>query len=150
MSGARTGNAFLIAMLAAMVLPCAGITQMHAQMQTGAQEQAQQGVYQQSSSTTSSTTDATADPSAANLAGTSSSTANPTEVSGGASSWTAGKSSFGITAEKPAGSGTGATGGSWAAGSGSFGIKNQPGGIWRESGGGSMGTPNTGLTRSSA
>ena len=147
MSSARTGSAFLIAMLAALVLPSAGIAQMQ---QTGTQEQMQQGVYQQSASATSSTTDATADPSAANPAGTNGSTADPAGVSGGASSWTAGRSSFGITAEKPAGSSAGATGGSWAAGSGSFGIKNQPGGIWRESGGGSMGTPNTGTAKSFA
>ena len=35
MSGAKTGSAFLIAMVAAMVLPCAGIAQMQ---QTGTQE----------------------------------------------------------------------------------------------------------------
>ena len=151
MSGVRTGCAFLIAMLAAMVLACAGITQMHAQMQqTGTAEQAQQPAYQQSASSTSSNADATADPSAANPAGTNSGAANPEGVSGGASSWTAGRGSFGIMTKTSAGSSTGATGASWAAGSSSFGIKNQSGGIWREGGAGSMGTSNTGAARSSA
>jgi hypothetical protein len=138
MSGARTGSAFLVAMLATMVLPCVGIAQV------------QQGVYQRSAYPTSSASDATADPSAANPAGTNSGTASPAGVSGGASSWTAGKGSFGITAKTSTGSSAGATGGSWGAGSGSFGIKNQPSGIWRDSGGGSMGTPSGGPTQSSA
>jgi hypothetical protein len=50
----------------------------------------------------------------------------------------------------PAGSGAGANDGSWGTGTGSFGIKPQPGGIWRENGGGSMGTPNTPSTQGSA
>lgn len=151
MSGARTGSAFSIAMLAAMVLACAGITQMHAQtQQAGTQEQVQPGVYQQSAGATSSSADATVNPSAASPAGTNDGTATPAGVSGGASGWTAGKASFGIKAEASAGSIAGATSGSWAAGSGSFAIKNQPGGIWRDSGGGSMGFPSTGPTQSSA
>ena len=48
MSGAKTGSAFLIAILAAIVLPCAGIAQMQ---QTGTQD---------STSTNSSRTEATA------------------------------------------------------------------------------------------
>jgi hypothetical protein len=68
-------------------------------------------------------------------------------VSGGASSWTTGKGSFGITAKTPAGSSAGAKGGSWVAGSGSFGMKAQPGGICHESGSGSMGTRGTAHTQ---
>jgi hypothetical protein len=71
-------------------------------------------------------------------------------VSGGASSWTAGTGSFGITAKTSGGSSTGANSGSWGTGTGSFGMKAQPGGIWRESVGGSMGTPNTAPTQSAA
>ena len=132
MSGAKTGNAFSIAILAAMVLFCAGVVQMHAQMQqTGTQD---------TTGTTPSNADATAYSSAAKPAGTSSNTANPAAVSG-ASSWTSGKGSFGITAMTPAGSSAGASGGNWGAGTGSFGMKNQAGGIWRESGSGSNTAP---------
>ncbi len=133
MSGAKTGSAFLIAILAAMVLPCAGIAQMHAQtQQTGTADR---------TGTPPSSADATANSSAANPAGTTSNTANPATGSGGASSWTSGKSSFGITARTPVGSSVGASGGSWVSGTASFGIKNQPGGIWRESGSGSNTAP---------
>jgi hypothetical protein len=142
MSGAKTGSAFLIAIVAAIVaaivLPCAGIAQT------------QQAVYQQNAGATPSSADATGNSSAANPDATGSNTSNPGGVSGGASSWTTGKGSFGITARTPGGSSTGVSGGSWQAGSGSFGMKPQPGGIWRESGGGSMGTPNTAPTQSSA
>ncbi|MGD0480643.1 MAG: hypothetical protein ABSA42_10770 [Terracidiphilus sp.] len=138
MSGVKTGRTFSIAILAAMVLPCAGIAQT------------QQAAYQQNDSATSSSADPTANSSPANPDATSSNTSSPGGVSGGASSWTTGKGSFGITARTPGRSSTGATGGSWAAGSGSFGMKPQPGGIWRETGGGSMGTPNTAPTQSSA
>ena len=93
MSYVRTGSAFLGAILAAMILPCAEIPQMHAQMQqTGTAD---------STSTNSSRTDATS----------TSAAASPADSSGGASSWTAGKGSFGITAKTPAGSSVGATGG---------------------------------------
>lgn len=128
MSGAKTGSAFLIAILAAIVLPCAGIAQM------------QQSGTQDSTSTTPSRNDATATSTAANPAG----------ASGGASTWTSGKGSFGATGRTSARSSAGATGGSWAAGSGSFGMKAQPDGIWHENGGGSMGTPNTAPTQSPA
>lgn len=130
MSGVKTGSPTLIAILAAIVLPCAGIAQMHAQ--------AQQTVYPQSTSATPSG----ADPN--------SSAASPAGVSGGASSWTSGKGSFGITAKTAMGSTAGATGGSWVAGSGEFGMKSEPGGIWHESGGGSMESPNTAPSESSA
>jgi hypothetical protein len=55
-----------------------------------------------------------------------------------------------VMGRTPGGSSTGVSGGSWKAGNGSFGTKPQAGGIWRESGGGSMGTPNTAPTESSA
>src|SRR5208337_222643 len=133
MSGANTGSAFLIAILAAMVLPCAGIALMHAQtQQTGTAD---------STGTPPSSAAATAYSSAVNPAGTSSNKTNPATGSGGASSWTSGKSSFGITARTPVGSSAGASGGSWVSGTASFGIKNQPGGIWRESGSGSNTAP---------
>lgn len=125
MSGAKTGSAFLIAMVAAMVLPCAGIAQM------------QQSGTQESTGTTPSLTDATA----------TSTTAGPTGASSGASSWTTRKDSFGITGKTPSKSSMGATGGSWWAGGGSFGMRAQPGGIWYDSGGGSMGTPGTAPTQ---
>ncbi len=142
MSGAKTRSGFVIAILAAMVLPCAGISRMYAQMQqTGTQD---------STRTTSSSADPTAYSSAPNPDATSSDAANPGGGSGGASSWTTGKDSFGITARTPGGSFAGANGGNWAAGSGSFGMKGQPGGIWRETGGGSMGAPNTATAESAA
>jgi len=140
MSGARAGCAFSIAVLAAIVLPCAGMAQMR---QSGNQEQEQQAVNRQSASATSSSAYTTATSASANPAGASSDTANPAGVSSGASSWIAGKGSFGITSRMPAGSSAGARSGSWAAGSGSFGMKAQPGGIWRETGGGSLGTQGT-------
>jgi hypothetical protein len=71
-------------------------------------------------------------------------------VSGGASSWTAGKGSFGITVMPPAGSSAGASGENWGTETGGFGMKSQPGGIWHESGSGSMGAPTTASTQSSA
>ena len=140
MSGAKTGNTFLIAILAATVLSCAGAARMHAQSQ-------QTGTANPTGSTPSSA-DATAY-SAANPAGTNGNAANPAGESGGASSWKSGSSSFGIAVMPPAGSGAGANDGSWGTGTGSFGIKPQPGGIWRENGGGSMGTPNTPSTQGS-
>jgi len=128
MSDTKTGSAFLIAIFAAMVLPCAGTAQM------------QQSGTQETTSTTSSSTDTTATSSAASPAGDSA----------GASSWTAGKAGFGSTAEMPPGFGGGATSGGWVAGSSSFGIKQQSGTSWRESGGGSLETPGAAHTQSSA
>ncbi len=128
MSDTKTGSAFLIAILAATVLPCAGTAQM------------QQSGTQETTSTASSSTDTTSTSSATSPAG----------GSGEATSWTAGKTSFRSTAEVPTGFGGGATSGSWAAGSSSFGIKLQSGTSWRESGGGSLGTPGAAHTQSSA
>lgn len=142
MSGAKTDRAFSIATLAAMVLLCTGTAQMHAQIQqTGPAD---------GTSTTSSSADATAYSTATNPAGTNGNTASPAGVSVGASSWTAGKGSFGITAMRPAGTSSGANGENWGTGTGSFGMKSQPGGIWHESGSGSMGTPTSASTQSSA
>jgi hypothetical protein len=70
-------------------------------------------------------------------------------VSNGASSWTSGQGSFGVTGKTPVGSSTGVKG-NWVAGSGSFGMQAQPGGIWHESGSGSVGTPSPAPTRSPA
>ncbi len=137
MSDTKTGIAFLIAILAAMVLPCAGT----AQMQTGTQE---------STSTTPSSTDTTPTPSASSPAGTSGNATSPAAENGETSSWTAGKANFGFIGLTPALSSGGATSGSWAAGSSSFGIKKQSGTTWRESGGGSMGNPSIAHTQSSA
>ena len=128
MSDAKTGSAFLIVILAAMVLPCVGTAQM------------QQSGTQESTSTTPSSTNTT----------TTSSATSPAGESGGTSSWTAGKANFGFTGTMPAASSGGATSGSWVAGGSSFGIKQQSGTSWRESGGGSMGTPGTARTQSSA
>ena len=128
MSDTKTGSAFLIAILAATVLPCAGTAQM------------QQSGTQETTSTTSPSTNTTSTSSATSPAG----------ESGGPSSWTAGKASFRSTAEVPTGFGGGATSGSWVAGSSSFGIKEQSGTSWRESGGGSLGTPGAAHTQSSA
>jgi hypothetical protein len=50
----------------------------------------------------------------------------------------------------PTGFGGGATSGGWVAGSSSFGIKQQSGTSWRESDGGSVGTPGAAHTQSSA
>jgi hypothetical protein len=50
----------------------------------------------------------------------------------------------------PAGTNAGANDRTWGAGSGSFEMKSQPGGIWHESGTGSMGMPTTAPTQSSA
>lgn len=138
MSGAKTGRAFLFAIFAAIVLPCAGIAQM------------QQPIYTQNPSASTSSADPNANASTANPDATASDTENPGGVSGGASSWTAGKGNFGVTARTPGGSSTGVSGGSWKAGGGSFAMKPQAGGIWRESRGGSMGSPNTAPTESSA
>ena len=129
MSDTKTGSAFLIAILAAMVLPCAGTAQM------------QQSGTQETTSTTSSSTDTTC-----HLFGDEPAPGKAAEPS----NWTAGKASFGSTAEVPTGFGGGATSGSWVAGSSSFGIKQQPGTSWRESGGGSLGTPGAAHTQSSA
>lgn len=128
MSDTKTGSAFLIAILAATVLSCAGTAQM------------QQSGTQETTSPASSSTDTTSTSSATSPAG----------ESGGPSNWTAGKASFRSTAEVPTGFGGDTTSGSWVAGSSSFGIKQQPGTSWRESGGGSLGTPGAAHTQSSA
>jgi hypothetical protein len=127
MSDPKTGSAFLIAILAAMVLPCAGTAQM------------QQGGTRETTSTTPSSTDTTPAPSATDPAG----------GSAGGSTWTAGKAGFGSTADTPAGFGAGATGEGWVAGSSSFGIKQQAGTSWHESSGGLLGTPGAAHTQSS-
>ena len=106
--------------------------------------QMQQTGTQDSTGATPSSANASAYSSAATPAGSSSGAANPGGGSGGASSWKSGKSSFGIAAIKPAGSSAGANDGSWGAGTGSFGMKSQPGGTWRESGGGSNQAPSQG------